>query len=233
MDLGFAQGDADPEDGAFAIGADAQGDEHGASEHAAAMADFFVASIEQDVGKSGEGAGAPGFQIGVEPGGAVADVGGTHGGAAKLFEDGGNFSGGDALDIHFGEREFESLLAADALFESRGVKLDLTTNLRDGKKDVAQTGLEGLGFETVGVAEAGVGALERQGLEHVGTLGLHGLVDEDAQALGEAVGTFFIEELQHGLEELRMMKVGHVGLWILVFSRHPNPNPCGPPSARQ
>ena len=34
MDLGFAQGDADAQDGAFAIRADAQGDEDGAIQHA-------------------------------------------------------------------------------------------------------------------------------------------------------------------------------------------------------
>jgi hypothetical protein len=33
MDLGFIEGDADPQDGAFPVGADAQGDEHGAVEH--------------------------------------------------------------------------------------------------------------------------------------------------------------------------------------------------------
>jgi hypothetical protein len=221
VDLSFAQGDADPEDGAFAIGADAEGDEHGAIEHAAAMPDFFVAGIEQDVGKSGERAGAPDFQIGVETGGAVADVSGTHGGAAEFLENGGDFSCGDALDIHFGERELEGLLAADAFFESRGVELDVAADLRDGKGDVAQAGLEGLGFEAVGVAQASVGALERPGPEHVGTLGLHGLVDEDAKALGEAVGTFFIEELQHGLEELRMIEAGHVWFWFWCFRDTP------------
>ena len=169
MDLGFAQGDADAEDGAFAIGADAQGDEHGAIEHAAAMADFFVAGIEEDVGKSPGRASAPNFQIGVEPGGALADVSGADGGAAEFFEDGGDLSCGDALDIHlpapsgaalrakappfwlsrsarFGEGQLESLLAADALFEGRGVELDLAADLRDGKSDVAEAGLESLGF---------------------------------------------------------------------------------------
>ena len=125
------------------------------------------------------------------------------------------------MDIHFGERELESLLAADALFESRGVKLDLTADLRDGKSDVAEAGLESLGFEAVGVAQASVCALERQGLEHMGTLGLHGLIDEDAQALGEAVGTFFIEELPHRLEELRMMEAGHVWFWFWCFPDTP------------
>ncbi len=41
MDLGFAEGDADAQDGAFAIGADAQGDEHGAIEDLAALGGPF------------------------------------------------------------------------------------------------------------------------------------------------------------------------------------------------
>ena len=64
------------------------------------MADFFVAGIEEDIGKGRERAGAPSLQIGVETSGAVADVGGADGGAAELFEDGGDLSCGDALDIH-------------------------------------------------------------------------------------------------------------------------------------
>lgn len=46
MDFGFAQGGADAQDGAFALGADAQGDEDGAVEHTSALADFFVTGIQ-------------------------------------------------------------------------------------------------------------------------------------------------------------------------------------------
>ena len=221
VDFGFAQGDADAEDLALAVGTDAQGDEHRAVEHAAAVADLFIAGIEEDVGEGTEGAGAPELEIGVEAGGALADLSGTHGGAAKLFEDGGDFASGDALDIHFGEGEDERLLAADALLEGRRIEVDLAAHLRDGEGDGAQAGLEGLGFEAVGVAQAGIGALERPGSEHVGTLGVHGLVDEQAKPLGKAVGAFVIEELQHGLEELRMMEVGHVWFWFWCFADTP------------
>ena len=100
MDLGLAEGDAGAEDLALAIEADAQGDGHGTVDHAATMADLFVAGIEDDIRKGAEGSGAPAFEFGVEPGGAVADVGGGDGGAAKFFEDGGDFAGGNALHIH-------------------------------------------------------------------------------------------------------------------------------------
>ena len=217
VDLGFAECDAEAEDGAFPIGSDAERDEHSAIDDATAVADFFIASIEEDIGEGAEWPSAPEEQIGIEASGALADVGGTDGGAAEFFEDGGDFASGDALDIHFSEGEFKSLLAADALFESRWVELDIATDLRDGESDGAQTCLESLWFETVGMTQAGVGAFERLGSEHVGTLSLHGLVDEQAKAFGKAIGAFFIEELQHGLEELRMIEVGHVWFWCWCF----------------
>ena len=84
-------------------------------------------------------------------------------------------------------------------------------------------------------------------LERVGTLGLHGLVDEQAEALGKAVGAFVREELQHGLEELRMREVGHVrfGCWCFrdtptrTHVAHPLPDneggisPAGAAAQRQ
>ena len=217
VDFGFAECDAEAEDGAFTIGSDTQSDEHGAIDHAAAVADFFIASIEEDVGECAEWPSAPEEQIGIEAGGALADVGGTDGGAAEFFEDGGDFASGDALDIHFSEGEFKSLLAADALFERRRVEVDIAADLRDGESDGAQTCFESLWFETVGMTQASIRALERLSVEHMGTLGLHGLVDEQAEAFGKAIGAFFIEELQHGLEELRMIEVGHVWFWCWCF----------------
>ena len=68
------------------------------------------------------------------------------------------------------------------------------------------------------MTQASIRALERLSVEHMGTLGLHGLVDEQAEAFGKAIGAFFIEELQHGLEELRMIEVGHVWFWCWCFT---------------
>ena len=55
MDLGFTEGDADAQDGAFTIGVDAQGDQDGAIQELAAVADLFVAGIEHQVGKGLQG----------------------------------------------------------------------------------------------------------------------------------------------------------------------------------
>ena len=75
MDFGFAQGDADAQDGAFALGVDAQGDEDGAIQELAPVPDLFVASIQDQVGKGGQRAGAPGWELGIELGGALTDLG--------------------------------------------------------------------------------------------------------------------------------------------------------------
>ena len=48
MDFGFAEGDADAQNGTFAVSPNAQGNEHGAIEDLAALADFFITGIQED-----------------------------------------------------------------------------------------------------------------------------------------------------------------------------------------
>ena len=50
MDLGLAEGDADSENGALAVGADTHGDEDGAVKDLAAVADFFVVGVDAKLG---------------------------------------------------------------------------------------------------------------------------------------------------------------------------------------
>ena len=212
VDLGFAQGDADAQDGAFAIGADAQGDEHGAIEDLATLADFFIAGVNEDIAAGFDGPGAPAFQFGVEPGGALADLGGADGVAAELFHDGRDFAGGNALNVHFGQGQFERLFTADPLLEGGGIEVQIAADLRDLELNGAAAGDEGFGLETIGVAQAGVGSFIGLGLEGLGTLLAHGFIDEQADALGEAAGAFFIEELQNGVQKFRIALVGHFGV---------------------
>jgi hypothetical protein len=225
VNFGFAQGDTDAEEGAFAVGADAQGDEDGAVAELAVLADFFVAGIQDEIGKGSKGALAPFLEFRVEELGALADLGGTDGCAAELFDDGGDFAGGDALNVHFCQREFEGLFGAAALFEGRGVKLQAAADLRDVEGDGAEAGGEGFVFEAVGVACAGFGALVRLGLEGLRPLGAHGLIDEQAEAFGEAFGALFRDELQDGVQEIRIGVVGHVWFCGWLCLRHPNRKP--------
>ena len=212
MDFGFAQGLADAKEGTFAIGPDPQGDEHRAVEHLAAQADFFIAGIDKNIEAIFQRAGAPAFQFGVEPGGALADLGGTDGVAAELFDDGRDLAGGNALNVHFGQGQFEGLFTADALLKGGGIEVQIAADLRDLELNGTAAGDEGFGLETIGVAQAGVGPFIGLGMEGLGTLLAHGFIDEQADALGEATGAFFIEELQNGVQKFRIALVGHFGV---------------------
>ena len=212
MDFGFTEGDADAQDGAFAFGADAQGDEDGAIEELAARGGPFRSGRRASGRERPPGAGCARLGVGVELGGALADLGGTDGVAAELLDDGGDFAGGDALDIHFGQGQFEGLLAADALFQGAGIEVQVAADLRDLELDGADAGGEGFGFEAIGVALAGVGAFVGLGLEGLGAFLAHGFVDQQADAFGEAAGAFVSEELQNGVQEFRIGLVGHYGV---------------------
>src|ERR1039457_7254680 len=135
MDLGFTEGDADAQDGAFTFGVEPRGDQDGAVQEVAPVTDLFVAGIEHQVGKGLQGARAPGLELDIELGGALTDLGGADGGAAELLDDGGDFAGGDALDIHFGQGQHERLLAAHALFKGAGMKGHAPPDLWDPELD--------------------------------------------------------------------------------------------------
>ena len=129
--------------------------------------------------------------------------------AAKFFQDGGDFAGGDALDVHFGQRQFEGLLAAQALFQSGRIERHPIANLRNAEGDGGHAGGDRLGFEAIGVALAGVGAFVWARLKDLIALQAHGFVDEEADAFGEAFEALAGEELQDGVQEFRLGGVGH------------------------
>jgi hypothetical protein len=64
----------------------------------------------------------------------------------------------------------------------------------------------------------------------VGAFLAHGFINEEAEALGEAAGAGFIQELQNGIQEFRPGGVGHVSFVLEVFCDTPTGNPLGPPS---
>ena len=200
MHFGFAQRHADAQNGTLAIQPNAQREEHGTVQKATALADFFIPGVNEHVGETAQRTIAPGFQFSVQLCGALADLGGADGVAAELLDDGGDFAGGDTLDIHFGQSQFEGLFAANAFFERVGIEVQIAAHLGDLELDRAEAGGEGLGFEAVGVALAGVGAFVGLGLERVSAFLAHGFIDEQTDALGEAAGAFVIEELKDGIQ---------------------------------
>ena len=100
MDFGLAEGGTDAEDGAFAIGADADGDEHGAVAQEATVADFFITGVEDEIGIGLQRTFAPELEFDIEFGGTGADPGGTDLMAAEFLNDFGDFAGGDALETY-------------------------------------------------------------------------------------------------------------------------------------
>ena len=63
------------------------------------MADFLITGVEDEIGTGTQRPIAPFLKFGVEVLGALTDLGGTDGMAAKLLDNGGDFAGGDALDM--------------------------------------------------------------------------------------------------------------------------------------
>ena len=210
VNFGFAEGDTDAEQNAFAISADAQGEEDGAIKQLAVLPDLFVAGIQEEIGKRAESPLPPFLEFGVEELGARTDLRGPDAGAAEFFDDGGDFAGGDALDIHFGQGELAGLLGADAFFQGAGIELRVATDLRHAEGDGADAAGEGLGFVAVGVALSGLGAFVGLGLEDLMAFDAHGFIDEEADAFGEAGVTLLSQELQDVIQEFRIGVVGHV-----------------------
>lgn len=108
--------------------------------------------------------------------------------AAEFFEHSGDAASGDPLHIHLRDSQSESALAAGAAFESGGIEVHIAAHLGDGEREPAEASVESLGFETIGVALAGVGALVRFSVEGLGALDFHGLIEEESEGIGEAVG---------------------------------------------
>ena len=145
--------------------------------------------------------------------------------ATELLDNGRDFAGGNALDIHFGDGQFEGLLAPNALLESGRIEVQIPAYLGDLELDGAAAGGESFGFKTIGVAQAGVGAFIGLGLQGLTALLAHGFIDKEPDAFGEAAGALFIEELQNGVQEFRMAWVGHVVVVVGSVWRHPNRKP--------
>jgi hypothetical protein len=95
------------------------------------------------------------------------------------------------------------------IFLSEPVPRSSTADLWDIEGDTTQAGGEGLVLVAVGVAEAAPGALVGFRAQGGGAFANHGLIDEDADAFGEAVGTLFGEQLHDGGQEVRVFWVVH------------------------
>ncbi len=103
MQFGFGEFATDAQHGAFAFGIEADGDQNGAGDDVAVVADFFVTGVENEIRDAAQRASAPLQELVVQFGGGAADLGGSDFQAAELLEDGGDFAGGDDLTPNAGQ----------------------------------------------------------------------------------------------------------------------------------
>jgi len=205
MDLGLGEGDADPEDGTFSVGEETDGDEDRTVHDGAAVADFFVARVEDQVRRFSERTVASLVEFLVEGFGGPADLGTADLVAAEFLGDGGDLAGGDALDVHFGQGELQGPFAAFAPFDGLGIE-------RDAAGHRAQAGLHGLRLEPIGIASAAFGSLVGLGMEGVRPFDLHGFVVEHSAGVGHSVKSVLGEQFQNLFKDGRMFLVGHTVL---------------------
>ena len=231
VDLRFTERSADTEDGSLAIRADSDGDEDRTVQELATLADLFVSGVQDQIGAAAQRVIPPGLKFGIELGGASADLSGTNGMPAEFLDDFGDFSGGDALDIHLGKGEQEGLFAAGSFFQSTRVKIHAVANLRDAQLDGTDTGGQSLGFEAIGTSEPILATLVGAGLKDSRAFLNHGFVDEQAQALGKTGGALRGEELQNGVQKIRINLVGHVWVFVGCVCCTPTGNHTGQPPA--
>lgn len=201
------------------MGINADSDENGTGANDAIHADFFITSVHDEIEEGAELSVAPFIQFEVEVSGGATDLGGGDVQTAELFEDGGDFAGGDALDVHLCDGEFEGAFTAEPFFESGGIEGNVATNLRYGEADVAKASGDGFGFEPVGVALASGGAFVGLRLEHLGAFELHGVIDEDAEGFWEAIQTGVSEMLCGGVQVSIFVAVGHIRSFCFWFDR--------------
>ena len=231
VDFRFTESSTDTEDGSFSIGADSDGDENGAVQELAALADLFVSGVQDQIGTTSQRLIPPGLKFDIEFGSAGADLSRADRMPTEFLDDFGDFPGGDALDIHLGQSKHEGLFAAGSLFQSTGVKLHAVANLGDAQMDGADTGGKGFGLEAIGAPEPILATLVGAGLKDGGAFLNHGFVDEQAQAFGKTGGALGGEELQNGVQKIRINLVGHVWVFVGCVCRTPTGNHTGQPPA--
>lgn len=108
VDFCLAQGGANAEDRAFAIGSHTNGQKHGGIKDDPIATHLFVSGVEDEVrlGDVAKRAVAPGFELLIECSRSSTDLGaGDFQSAGEFFEDGIDLSRGNALDVHLRNRQ--------------------------------------------------------------------------------------------------------------------------------
>ena len=120
------------------------------------------------------------------------------------------------MDIHLGDGQFEGAFAAEAFFQSAGIKVHVTAHLGHGEADVAHAGGDGLAFEAIGIALPFFRAFVRLGLECMAAFDFHGLINDQADGFADAVQAVIEDVLHGGIILTIFVLVGHA-FYLFVF----------------
>ena len=91
-------------------------------------------------------------------------------------------------------------LGAQAALQGRRIKVEFAADLGDLDSDFAETGLERLGLEAIGVPFAPGGALVRSSAESRRAFDLHAVIEQQAHRVGHGLRALLIK-LVHDLVE--------------------------------
>ena len=200
---------------------DADRDENGAIPDGSGHAHLCVGGIQVEVADRRQGAVSPFLEVFVEPGGALADVGG---GDAPLTpqrgHDLGHLAGRDPLEVHFCNSRVDGPVDARTAFEAGDDGLEgclRSPDLGDVEVDLAGGGPDAPGLESVAVAVATGGALVLPAAQVLVALGEEGMVDDGAEGLceqvsavaGAAIGVRAEKGLDNCVECANLLLFGH------------------------
>jgi len=231
--LGLGELHAAAEDAPLAVGADTDSREEGTGHDRSIVADLFVAGIEDEVGDLANRPVPPGAELLVEFSRCAAHLGGGDVEAAEFLDDGRDLPGADALHVHLGDGECHRPFTTDAPFQRPRVErspilVPVAAGLGNTQVHLANAGLQGLGFKTVGVALTVASSLMRLGLEHLLSLDLHRVVHERGEGGGHGSRTVLDEQSRKVVDRRTFILVGH-RRFLLGGVRHFQENLDDPP----
>ena len=129
MSVSLAQRDADAQHRTVAFEGDSGCDQHRTVDHAAAVANLFVAGIELDKRRMTHRPVAPLLKLIVQQPGGPADLGAGDLQPAELLLNFVDLTGGDHVDVHLGHGQLQRPFAAKSLLKGAWIKLQRAADL--------------------------------------------------------------------------------------------------------
>lgn len=137
--FGFGERHADAQHAAMAAWLDADRDQDRTITDATGDANFLIPSIDDEVFNLIDRAVSPSFEFIVKQLCSPAVLGAGHVEATKLGRDLGDLSGGNALDVHLCDSQFECSFASLPAFQSGRIEIAISS-LRDFQCELGPVG---------------------------------------------------------------------------------------------